>query len=122
MAITIEGVRDRFPEFTETAVSDDSIQRAISTAYCMFDETKCGSCGEEIAYWLIAHLIHIWVIDDKKGEVKGIASESLGEASHSFSEVKNSIPIDSFYSTRYGQTYQQLLKTNCPKIGTIIAV
>ena len=117
MALTVDGFRIRFPEFTN--IQDDNIiERALKLAGLQFDFTKCDSeIGDELGYFLAAHWLTVNTNGDT-GTIKSVTSESLGSASVSYgSPTSAKYETSPFMSTKYGQQFNTLFDANCKGFG-----
>jgi len=117
MAITVQNVRDRFPEFEDdTAFTDGRIQTWITKGEAELSEGEWGGMYNEAMLVYVAHYLSwstmIANSGGSVGSVGPIASKSVGDVSISFASVSsaNASAGESFWlSTPYGQEYWRLV-------------
>ena len=103
--------RVRFPEFDEPTYPDERVQLFIDDATTLVNP-KCPNVDLMISY-LTAHLLTMATLTagGDTSTFKGVASESVGDVSVSYSSGSGDAE-DDFYKTSYGQRYLDLRK-NC---------
>ena len=117
MAITVQDVRDRYPEFSDvTDYPDARIQTFITKGEGELSE---GQWGDQYNEGLLAFTAHFLARSTSTarsggsvGSIGPIASKSVGDVSVSFASVVGSNPSaqESFWnSTPYGQEYWRLI-------------
>ena len=113
--------RVRFPEFDEPTYPDERVQLFIDDATALVNP-KCPNVDLMISYLtahlltmgtLTAHLLTMGTLTagGNTSTFKGVASESVGDVSVSYSSGSGDAE-DDFYKTSYGQRYLDLRK-NC---------
>ena len=117
MSITVQDVRDRYPEFSDaTTYPNARIQSFITKGEGELDEGEWADQYNEGMLAYVGHYLSWSTMTNNSGGSVGsvgpVASKSIGDVSVSFASVVGSNPsaMQSFWnSTPYGQEYWRLL-------------
>jgi hypothetical protein len=112
MAVTVQTIRDRLPEFCK--VDNQIIAAAIASAEACINAPQWGANrADEAAIWLTGHLL--LVMQEGSGLNAGpVTSESEGGLSIGYA-VSDAFKESAYGATSYGRQFLELRRTAFPE-------
>ena len=115
---TVAQFRERFPEFTEAAYPDATVEAALNRAARQVDETWLEADYQEAIMLLAAHDLAVTTFGVESLGQGWPRAISLGPLSLTYGE-KGQPSVSDYATTLYGQGFAELRKKNIPAIAVI---